>query len=276
MRRSKALAVCTVVLALGGVSCRSGGADDLSKVRAASAQTLKATSAKVAITVVTDVGGSGTTLTGEGSYDLSARQGLLSLRLGSLLAGTTLDARIVGDTAYVAPPPFLAAVVRKPFLQIDLGLLVTESPRFGPISSTVDPVASVDAIRGAVDAEVVGEETVRGVATTHYRGRLDMAAAADGLDDAAGASLRRLAALLGSETVPYDVWLDADGRVRRTTYEVRGSAAATATASGQPPSGSGTTTVTTELFEFGTAVQVDVPPLDQVAPGNAFLRAVGG
>ncbi|HVF21266.1 MAG TPA: LppX_LprAFG lipoprotein [Mycobacteriales bacterium] len=272
MRRSltgPALAAIAALALTFSSGCTDDGAGALEKVRAASETTLGAKTAEVAITVATDIGGTATTLTGDGSFDLGAGRGNLSLDLGSLLAGTKLDARILGDTAYITPPPFLAALVGKPFLEIDLALLVTQNPQFGPISSTANPVTSVDALRGATDAAVVGPEVVRGEETTHFRGTLDLAAAGSEGDTNAEA-IGRLSALLGTNEVPYDVWLDDAGRIRRTKLEVTKSAADSA--DGKASS----TTVTTELFGYGAAVEVTVPAKDQVADGNALLKTLAG
>ncbi len=269
MRRSLALPAIVAAIAMAGLTgCTDDTAQALELVRASSAKTIAAELAQVAITVETDVGGTPTTLTGEGGFDLAGEQGTLTLNLGSLLAGSKLDARIVGETAYVAPPTFLTALVGKPFLEIDLALLIAQNPQFGPLSSTASPISAVDALRGAHDAKEVATETVRGASTTHYRGRLDLTAALRKVEGGAAKSLSRLIALMRDDEVPYDVWLDGDGRVRRTTFSV------TTEADDSADNTKSTTTVTTELYDFGSKVDVTIPPPDQVADGNAFLKAI--
>lgn len=268
MRWSKVASSFALALAFASTAAATGcskGDPALDAVRAASAKTISADSAKVSITVVTDAGGKPATLTAQGAYDLGDARGLLALDLGSLLAGITLDARIEGDTAYVATPAIAAGIVGKPFLKVDLAALATQNPKFGPLTSTANPGASVDALRGAKAAEKIGVEDVRGEATTHYRGTLDLGAARAKVDGRSSAGLTRLSALLGTDTVPFDVWLDGSGQVRRSTLAVPAAS-----------SRSAQTTVTTELYEYGAAVEVVVPPADQVGDGNALLGSFAG
>lgn len=90
------------------------------------------------------------------------------------------------------------------------------------------------------DITTVGTEDVRGVGTTHYRVDIDPSKLADdNLDD-----------LVGDETFPLDVWIDAEGIVRRTVMEIE-----------QPGAGGamGSATVTFEMFDVGADIAVEVP-----------------
>ena len=114
-----------------------------------------------------------------------------------------------------------------------------------------DPTQVLQALRGASDdVEEVGAEEVRGVATTHYRGTMDLRKAAEqqGVDRE---QLDRLLAQVGSDTMPMDVWIDDDGRARRMRMS-------------PPTPGSTETTMTIDLFDYGTDEGIQVPPADQV------------
>ncbi|GAA4984416.1 hypothetical protein GCM10025734_07180 [Kitasatospora paranensis] len=100
------------------------------------------------------------------------------------------------------------------------------------------------------DVTRLGQETVDGAATVHYRGRLDLGTA--------GAQL--LGASLPSG-VPVDVWVDDRHRIRQekvrldvtATESTRGDGSATA-------SPTAAAEVVLRLTDFGTPVVVTAPP----------------
>jgi hypothetical protein len=118
-------------------------------------------------------------------------------------------------------------------------------------------------VNGKVDT--VGKETVRGAGTTHYRTTLDLAKAAKAAGSD-GAGLTQLTQQLGTSSLPTDVWVDVDGRLRRLRYavDVKGGAPAATRIE-----------VSMELFDFGTAVTVTPPPADQVADAGGLVGAGG-
>ena len=90
------------------------------------------------------------------------------------------------------------------------------------------------------DITTVGTEDVRGEGTTHYRVDIDPSKLTDdSLDD-----------LIGDAAFPLDVWIDAEGIVRRTVMEVEWPDMA-----GEP----GSATVTFEMFDVGADITVEVP-----------------
>ena len=95
----------------------------------------------------------------------------------------------------------------------------------------------------------VGDETIDGVDTTHYRGRLD---------------LSKLKQLPGAGTQPYDVWIGKDdGYVHRmrTGYGV----------------GKQSVSMTMTFSDFGKDVSVTVPPQSQTFEANPkSLLQLGG
>ena len=119
-----------------------------------------------------------------------------------------------------------------------------------------DPRRMLDYIRSAADLEEVGEDTVRGVATTRYRGTFDVAKALEALPAEqrplaeAGMAMLRQA---GLDKVPVQVWVDDEGYVRRIrqtyAFELAGQRSSTS--------------VELELFGFGDPVEVTVPSADE-------------
>lgn len=119
------------------------------------------------------------------------------------------------------------------------------------------------------DVRAVGREDVRGVETTHYRASLDtrrrdfdddvlaeLGIDADGLRD----YLALLAETYGVEELPTNVWLDADGAVRR--FEMKFDLSTMLAAQGLD--GEGTMVISMEFFDFGVEVDVEEPPPDDV------------
>ena len=118
----------------------------------------------------------------------------------------------------------------------------------------------LDAAGGEI--ETVGVEELRGTETTHYRATLDVEEYAQGLTPAEREELGPLAEQLqaGVVEVPVDIWLDAEGLVRKVSMEVAG------TEQGQE----GSASVTFELWDYGEDVDIDLPPADEVVDESAL------
>jgi hypothetical protein len=106
---------------------------------------------------------------------------------------------------------------------------------------------------GAGTATVVGHEAVRGVPTTHYKGALNLLKAAEaqpGINRAqARAALQKLATETGQSSLPIEVWLDAQNRVRRVSMAID------VTAGGHDLK----TAMQSEYFDFGASASVSAP-----------------
>ena len=124
-----------------------------------------------------------------------------------------------------------------------------------------DPMSTV-ALLELVSGEIteIGTEQVNGVATTHYSFEADLAAAAQAQG---GAGTTQQLRQLGLDSVPLDVWLDEENRLRRMEM--------TASLSGLAPTGGGadgepTMTMRVNYLEYGADLRVEAPPQDQVTP----------
>jgi hypothetical protein len=195
-----------------------------------------------------------------GAVDPGTGRSRLTMDLGSLSQGATSKVAMVtdGDTVYVRlPAGGWARVDAKQF---------TDGMNRGLPSST-NPLDSFDDLR-AVDAAIedLGAEDVRGTPTTHFRTRLDLSQAARVPADSPGAA-GLAAGMLGTlREVPVDVWLDDHDRPRRQrmTFDLGAF-------------GAGTFTITIEAFDFGRAVDIELPPADQVVePGPGGLGGLFG
>ncbi|WP_406155055.1 hypothetical protein [Streptomyces canus] len=102
------------------------------------------------------------------------------------------------------------------------------------------------------DVRKVGEETVHGVSTMHYRVDVDLSKLAEG----DSAQERELRAQLGDD-VPVDLWIDEDGLTRRQQIRmtVKDTAQTGGTGARQAQA-----KVVMDFSGFGTDVEVAAPP----------------
>ncbi len=298
MRRWSGVLMAGVLLFTA--ACGSSSSDDsatdtkakqtpLDAVLASSTKTAEAKSSRVAFTILTQgvqgVPGGTITITGEGAFDYAGRQGAFTFNIPAI-AGIQLgqiDAVSTGSTIYQKFPPQLASLLGgKPWVKIDLNQLGQGAGiDFDSISqaSSGDPTQALQFLRGSgADMVEVGKEQVRGEPVTHYRGTIDLNKAAAAAPPEQQPTYQKLAQLYG-QPLPVEVWIDGDSRVRKVTTAVDlaklslpSEATAGAPAEVKP---TGTLTSTTELFDFGTPVNVTVPPADQVTDLAQLMAAAG-
>jgi hypothetical protein len=210
------------------------------------------------------------------SDEESDEQRILSEGVADLASGltrTTTETRALGvaDVAIETVEDDAVVFLRlpdgsgfTPWLRVTLG--ETEvTPQLEQILtlSPGDPGKNLAQLLGVTEAEQVGEENVRGADTTHYRAVADLRRAAEQAEDADRAFLEQWIEQLGVTELPTDVWLDDQGRVVRQSFAFD---LAGATLRGEELIGEleGEATTTIEYFDFGTEVDVQPPPADQV------------
>jgi hypothetical protein len=228
----------------------------------AAAKTREAGSARFALTTRIEGGPAAGTITGEGTF--AGRRGRMTLDLSDLGAGGAflqgrLEVVFDGLVFYLRFPPAVAAVLpgNKPWLRVDLAQLGRqEGFDFEQLLQVNqgDPSQTLEYLRGASDDfREVGAETVRGVATTHYRGTVDLEKVAAQAPAGAAETYRRAIEASGRSTLPMDVWIDGEGLLRRMRFEqpIPGEEGASAT-------------TTIELYDFGTEVDAEPPPAGDV------------
>jgi hypothetical protein len=121
-----------------------------------------------------------------------------------------------------------------------------------------DPATAFALIQSSSDnVQNVGPETIRGVATTHYKATVNLAKAAA----AAGATNQEIAdklGKLGTSTEPIDVWVDGQGRIAQMTLAYTPGAAAPTPAQGASAS------FTINFTNYGQPVTITIPPASSV------------
>ncbi len=170
------------------------------------------------------------------------------------MAGQTLPGGmtiLMTSDAYYLRIPALEGQLGKPWLKLPLADIAALSgvdlSQLTAQAQQGNPMAYLELLRNAADLEVVGEETVSGVATTHYQGSVDYDATLGQLTPELRAQLEQQLGAAGIETVKVDVWIDVDGTMWQLAQH------------SQTPAGP--VAVTMRIEEYGVPVEV-TPPAD--------------
>jgi hypothetical protein len=150
----------------------------------------------------------------------------------------------------------LAEAAKTPGLDLDA---------LGASGPSQDPVSGLDYLQGAGAAKKLGAAKVDGVATTHYRVKVDLKRAVKrSAKPAAKRAIDRLIATLGGPTtLPVDVWVDGDHLVRRQRVDY------TATVAGQTSQFD----ITTDYTAYGAKITTRPPADGATFDGLESLKA---
>jgi hypothetical protein len=223
-------------------------------------------SARLSFAATLSGGAAEGTFTGQGAF--AGKKARISMDLGGVGNGQIqgrMEMLFDNLVMYMKLPPQLAQGIPggKAWIKVDLAKLGTQggidlAAIFNQFSGS-DPSKSLELLRAAQrDFREVGSETVRGVATTHYRGTVDLKRLAETAPANVRESYRRVIELSGQSRVPVDVWIDGESRTRRMRYEQR------------MPDGS-SMEFTQEYYDFGAEVDVTPPPASEVVDFTELL-----
>jgi len=176
-----------------------------------------------------------------GVVDLQHQAADLTMTTGSI----NVEVRIVGGVIYE---------------NSGSGWLTAPAPTTGlGAANNPDPTNYLGYLRGVADTvQTAGNDTVRGVPTTKYTGSVDLQHAID--RETTGTtkqSIQRLVTLVGDLRMPFTAWIDNEGRLRKLTLTMDLSAIAAKL--GAPAGTRPVITVTLEMYDFGTPVNVQAP-----------------
>ena len=194
-----------------------------------------------------------------------------------LPTGGQIETRRIDGTLYTQVPQLPGRPAGRPWRKITLPPQASQS-----LASFDDPTQLLQVLRAAATSvREVGKERVRDADTTRYAAEIDLARLVEqsGQTPPPGAPdpTALLRQLLGRDTLPVDIWVDDQQRVRRL-QTVTPTQSFTATVPPGPDGGGGGTsgtvtptpgptgsvTSTQEFYDFGVAVDVQPPPADQV------------
>ncbi|MFI7504336.1 hypothetical protein ACIBVL_38825 [Streptomyces sp. NPDC049687] len=241
----------------GGGDARGG---EVVELLHGAADTLRqAGSSKTRTSMEMAAGGTRVTIRGEGVYDYHRQLGRLKVLLPQDPAGASEHRSII---ELLAPGALFmknrgAGVPDDKWVRVETATLSDGNLVTG---GATDPFAAAEVLRGTRTATYVGRAELAGTAVRHYRGTADLAVAAG--DASAGSRGALAAAAKGFATarVPFDVYLDDEGRIRKIRHRfsfVNGrQKGAVAVAS------------TTLLYDFGAPADVRLPAARDIYAGR--------
>jgi len=278
--RRVALGVLLVALALPLAACggSSSVSADMRSVAQAATKTEDAGSARFELSV--DAKGlpgqsAGAGFTAQGAVDYESQRSTMTVDLGSLAglfgqAGesaedTSIEMLVDGKVVYMKFPLLSGLIGQgKPWLMMDVEKLAAETGQdLGELAQVNrgDPTQALAYLKAAGDFEAVGSEQVRGVATTHHKGAIDIRKALDQVSGDQKAQLEKLLNESGVTELPAEAWIDGDGYLRKMTLAFAGLTGASEVGFD----------VAMELFDFGAEVDVQLPPDDEVTDISELL-----
>jgi hypothetical protein len=214
-------------------------------------------------------------ISAEGAFDYGAKQGSMAMSIQDPDSGQRIEIQMVfaGLVIYERLPSELASQLPggKAWIKLDLEALGSMTGvDLGSLAdaSSSDPTQALQFLEGASgEVTKVGTDTIRGDATTHYRATLDLEKAAEGLSADARTAYEQAVKGLGTTTLPADVWIDTEGRLRRMEYALDESAFGASAA----PGALDTVRFAMELYDFGVPVSVETPDPSEVTDLSELL-----
>ncbi|MGX2995655.1 hypothetical protein JNUCC64_15390 [Streptomyces sp. JNUCC 64] len=266
-----ALGAALAGLLAGSAGCAGGGgvadppsATAAETVRRAAARLADAGTARARTAMDMATGGTRVTIRGEGVYDFGRRLGRLRVVLPQDPTGSPRQRPI---TELLTPGALYmknrgAGVPADKWVRVDTGSVSDGNLVTG---GATDPLAAAELLRGARAVRYVGATRVGGTPVRHYRGTADLARAAAVARGETGRALAAAAKGFSTSAVPFDVYLDERGRVRKVRHQFsfvnERHADAVAVAS------------TVLLFGFGSPVDVRLPDAGDIYAGRIAEEA---
>ncbi|MEU9452308.1 hypothetical protein [Streptomyces sp. NPDC048277] len=224
------------------------------------ADTLRGTgTSKATTSMEMATGGTRVTIRGKGVYDYDKQLGRLTVVLPQDPAGASEHRPI---TELLAPGALFmknrgAGVPADKWVRVETASLSDGNLVTG---GATDPFAAAELLRGTRTATYLGKTELAGTEVRHYRGTADLATAARAASAGNRASLAAAAKGFATAEVPFDAYLDDQGRIRklreRFSFVNDSSKDTVAVAS------------TTLLYDFGTPVDVKLPRPQDIYAGR--------
>lgn len=257
-------AVAVVTLAVVLLAPNNGTA--LDPVAQAADATTAAGSAAFGMAGTMTVGGQTLQIKGNGAVDMVGHRMRMSMSVpvpgfGDVNADEIFD----GSAFYMHFPDQLMQKLpgAKPWMKLDLQALGKRNGvDFKQLiqANQSNPDDLVKALKGVGSSEVVGHENVNGAPTTHYKATIDLDKALSKISDKQTAdALEQTYAQAGVGSMPIDVWIDRENRVRRESMKFS--------------AGAMSLDMTVDFLRFGVPVDTTPPPADQTMDLGAQLGA---
>lgn len=265
------VAACLALLLIAVVAnfLLHGGSAALNPVAEAAERTQQTPGARLAVEAIYTSPALASPVVSTGSGVYNARTGRTRIGLDVPTALTPEKVISVGDehSAYIRSPALSAYLPPgKPWLGIKPLLGLGRDVALGSNGGAKDELEMLRAVDD--DVELVGEETVRGVATKRYRGSVDLGDLAAMLAEEGKAGPAQAYEQLAErmpDPIEVEAWIDPHGILRRER-----SVMGLPTTPGRPTI---TMDMRIELFDFGIAPRIDVPDRSEVLDSTPLARA---
>jgi hypothetical protein len=263
----RTLALGMVVLALGIAGC-GGGKSTQAGQKPVSGDLIVAAASKStrAGSVEADfkISGAGVRGSGSGVFNTGpSRSGQLTMKVNVRGMSVPIDSVITGNVLYMRSSVFsqLGLSAGKQWVKLDLGQLARQRgiDLSSLASASPTPASPLAYLRGSSKVQEVGNDSVEGVETTHYKVSVDLERAAMHSKGSERESLKRVIQASGVKKLPIDVWVDAKDYVRKVQYAQRAGAGKAVN-------------ITMTLHDYGAPVTVKPPPASSVVD---LMQALG-
>lgn len=271
-------AIVGSVFVLSACGSPGSSSNPLAVIVLAAEKTQEAGSARVWMDMEMDGPAGVINTTGDGVFDMAGTQGHMTMEMDMPDAPAempelgTSEVVFDGTVMYMKMPSLTSQIPgSKPWVSFDLQQAGEKAGvDMGALMQAggSDPTQSMEYLRGASgDVETVGEEEIRGIDTTHYRASISFdkiveQAPAD-LRDRLEPTIEQLKEWVGSEEMPIEVWIDDQGRMVRQRQSIEYAAG---------PAAGSSMKATMEMYDFGTAVEVEIPPASQVTDFRELMQ----
>jgi hypothetical protein len=192
--------------------------------------------------------------TAEGVFDGERSSATMTVPPNAEDEGTTSRFVVDRHTFYIGLPEEATdeeLMEGKEWIRLDPGS-AQEDDDPALVFEQLTPTGALAFLAGAqADFQEVEQESVRGADTTRYHGTISVAEVVASAGDAETRKLYERMAKDAPASLAVDVWIDADGFVRRIAYDAL-------------EVGAETIAMTLELYDLGSDVEVDVPSSDEV------------
>jgi hypothetical protein len=224
MRLFPVLLACAVLPLVTGCGAQDSVKNAVDPVAQAATKTAAGGPVFVAVRGTMSAAGQEIPLAAAGVFDLKARRGRMQMTTSFPGKGEVkIEELVDGLILYLRSDALTAGLPGgKHWVKVDLEALGRKQgfdfAQLQQLGGGSDPSQWLTYLKNAGSVERLGAEEINGTATTHYRATIDLDKLASAHGGAA-ASVGQLEQIMGSTTLPTDIWVDGQGRVRRQALD---------------------------------------------------------
>lgn len=266
-----ALLVLPVVAALAAGCGSGGGTLSLDPVASAATKTQQTGTYSFDYTASMQILGQNFSFSGNGESDTANGRMQMTMDFSGLPAQLTQNGStaqfVLADKVMYLKLPFLTGMLPggKQWMKVDLAAAAKQAGTGLGSFGQIDPQQWLQQLLASSNTQKVGTDTVQGEQMTHYRTTVDPSQALSKVPASQRAAIRNALKQIGMSTIPVDVWVDGKGLLRQESLSLSfGQGLQNATMK-----------MTYDMHDFGTPVNVQVPPADQVFDALSALKGSG-